>query len=184
MAEPKPFTLVKLVCGIIYSEDSFLKEGQERLVEYAGPIDRRSPVFEFRFTDYYAREMGPCLRRLFVSFSRLIQPESLSDIKLHTNSVERDLGPVSPAGRPRVINLDPGYLTPSALIMATAKDFSHRIPLQDGIYAHLELMFTKGGVRFLDWTYPDFRTSGYGEFFLAVRKSYLSQVKTRLRSPA
>jgi len=61
--------------------------------------------------------------------------------------------------------------------MATAKDFSHRIPLRDGIYAHLELMFTKQGVRYLEWTYPDFRQPDYHDFFLGVRKSYLCQLK-------
>ncbi|MGB9894061.1 MAG: DUF4416 family protein, partial [Candidatus Saccharicenans sp.] len=72
---------------------------------------------------------------------------------------------------------DPGYLTASALIMATTKDFAHRIPLNQGIYAHLEMLFQKKGVKLLEWTYPDFQQSGYQEFFLRVREVYLAQLK-------
>ena len=62
--------------------------------------------------------------------------------------------------------------------MATAKDFAHRVPLQHGIYAHLELLFGKKMIRTLDWTYPDYKTEEYQKFFLAVRKIYLEQVKS------
>jgi hypothetical protein len=60
--------------------------------------------------------------------------------------------------------------------MATAKNFAHRVPLSGGIYAHLELLFTKTGVKTLDWTYPDFRTEQYWRFFVNVRKSYLDRI--------
>jgi len=62
--------------------------------------------------------------------------------------------------------------------MATAKDFAHRIPLQHGIYAHLELLFSKKGVKVLDWTYPDFRSEEYQSFFREARKIYLEQLKS------
>jgi hypothetical protein len=61
--------------------------------------------------------------------------------------------------------------------MATAKDFAHRVPLQNGIYAHLELLFLKKGIKILSWTYPDYKTELYLSFFLDVRKSYLSQLR-------
>ncbi len=69
-------------------------------------------------------------------------------------------------GRP--VNIDPGYLTASALVMATAKDFAHRIPLAGGIYAHLEFLFTRTGVRTLDWTYPDLRREPAQGYLRAV----------------
>ncbi|HNT01572.1 MAG TPA: DUF4416 family protein, partial [Candidatus Saccharicenans sp.] len=61
------------------------------------------------------------------------------------------------------------------------KDFAHRIPLTDGIYAHLELLLAKEKARTLNWTYPDFYQPGYQQFFLEVRKIYLNQLR-RLRS--
>jgi len=81
------------------------------------------------------------------------------------------------AGRP--VNIDPGYLTASALVMATAKDFAHRIPLAAGIYAHLELLFAKRGVKTLEWTYPDLRRAPAQEYLRSVRDGYLRQLRER-----
>ena len=119
--------------------------------------------------------MGKNLKRKILSFTRLISPESLSEVKLQTNELEEEIRREMKASQ-RVVNLDPGYLTPSALIMATAKNFAHRIPLQHGIYAHLELLFTKKEARTLSWTYPDYKTEEYQRFFMEIRKVYLSQL--------
>ncbi len=175
MAEPKPFSPVKLICGIIASEEIFFKRAEERLVHLYGSVDITSPLFKFNFTDYYEKQMGKNLKRKFLSFAELAMPEKLGEIKLRTNELEEEIRAELKQGR-RVVNLDPGYLTQSALIMATAKDFAHRIPLQQGIYAHLELLFTKKSIKTLDWTYPDYRTEEYHKFFMEVRRTYLSQL--------
>ena len=176
MTEPIPFLPAKLICGIIASKDRYFKSAEERLVELYGPLDLSSPLFEFVFTDYYEKEMGQNLKRRFLSFANLISPEELSEIKIQTNALEQEIKEEMKTGQ-RVVNLDPGYLTSSALIMATAKDFAHRIPLQNGIYAHLEFLFGKKEVRRLSWTYPDYETEGYQMFFLEVKRTYLSQIK-------
>lgn len=178
MAEPKPFRPVKLICGILASSDAAFEAAEARLADLGGEFDARSERFPFEATDYYQPEMGPGLRRSFVSFVQLIDPTALSGIKLRTNGLEEDVRKAF-GGSGRLVNLDPGYLTPAALIMATAKDFSHRIPLGAGIYAHLELLFWKGGVRRLEWTYPDFRPSAYEPFFLEARRVYLRQLRER-----
>ncbi len=103
-------------------------------------------------------------------------PENLSEIKIRTNELEEELKLESGTSQ-RIINLDPGFLSASSLFMATAKDFAHRVPLQHGIYAHLELQFGKNEIRTLEWTYSDFKTESYRDFFLAVRKIYLEQLK-------
>jgi hypothetical protein len=176
MTQVKPFTPVKLICGMISSREDAFRMGEERLVECFGPIDLRSPLFPFAATDYYEKEMGPALKRGFLSFERLVPPDGLSAIKLQTNVLEGEIRAALAADY-RVVNLDPGILTSSALIMATAKNFAHRVPLSGGIYAHLELLFTKTGVKTLDWTYPDFRGEGYQNFFLDVRKIFMKQVR-------
>ncbi len=178
MAEPKPFRPVKLICGIISSEEQWFSRAEEHLARLYGPVDRKSRLFAFTFTDYYENQMGKNLKRSFLSFAPLIAPERLSEIKLQTNELEKKLQKDSGSAL-RVVNLDPGYLTSSALVMATAKDFAHRIPLQHGIYAHLELLFGKNEVRMLGWTYPDYRTEGGQKFFLEVRRLYLSQIMVR-----
>lgn len=177
MAEPKPFSPVKLICGIIASKERFFKEAEEGLVRVYGSVDLTSPLFKFNFTNYYERQMGRSLKRKFLGFTDLISPEKLGEIKLRTNELEEEIRKELKAIR-RVVNLDPGYLTPSALIMATAKDFAHRIPLQHGIYAHLELLLSKKGIKTLSWTYPDYRTEEYQKFFMEVRQIYLSQLAT------
>lgn len=175
VAEAKPFSPVKLICGVIFSSQKAIALTEERLTHLYGSIDFSSSSFAFDFTDYYEKQMGKNLRRKFLSFERLIDPENLSEIKLRTNRLEKEIQE-SMKRRLRVVNIDPGYLTKSALIMATVKNFAHRIPLKKGVYAHLELLLTRKEARSLDWTYPDFKTDGYQDFFLKVRKIYLSQL--------
>ncbi|UCC39097.1 MAG: DUF4416 family protein [Candidatus Aminicenantes bacterium] len=176
MAEVKTFSPVKLICGIIASTELIFMKAEEHLVRLYGSIDNASPPLKFNFTDYYEKQMGKNLKRKFLSSAHLIQPEKLSEIKLRTNEIEEEIKKELSAGH-RIVNLDPGYLTPSALIMATVKDFAHRIPLQHGIYAHLELLFGKKEVHTLSWTYPDYKTEEYQNFFRDVRKTYLSQLR-------
>lgn len=178
MAEAKSFSPVKLICGIISSRETFFKKAEEKLIGLYGSVDLKSPFFDFDLTDYYEKQMGKNLRRLFLSFASLYQPESLSEIKLQTNSLEEEIRKEMRENS-RIVNLDPGYITSSALIMATAKNFAHRIPLQKGIYAHLEFLFSKRAIKILDWTYPDFKKEDYQRFFLEVRKTYLCQLRGR-----
>jgi hypothetical protein len=176
MAEARPFLPVKLIAGVIFSNDDFLELTAAALVKAYGLVDRRSPVFPFKLTDYYEKQMGPGLKRIFLSFEQLVSPEKLSTIKLQTNAMEDSFRRSSGEGR-RVVNIDPGILSASALVMATTKDFAHRVPLAEGIYGHLEFLFAKGAVKILDWTYPDFRQPGYQTFFLEIRRVYLAQLK-------
>jgi hypothetical protein len=176
MADIKPFTPVKLICGIIASKQNVFAQGQRYLEDELGSIDLSSPEFEFTYTDYYEKQMGSGLKRLFLSFHDLIQPEQLSRIKIKTNELESIIRRESTAQR-RVVNIDPGYMTASALFMATTKDFAHRVPLKDGIYAHLELLFLKKDIKTLNWTYPDYKTPHYQSFLLDVRRTYLSQLR-------
>jgi Domain of unknown function (DUF4416) len=177
MAEIKPFAPAKLIVGVIYSLDAAVTGTEEALQASYGPVDFKSAAFRFDQTDYYDQQMGRGLSRLFLSFSRLVPPESLSSIKVCTNSLEKEIRK-SLAREERVVNIDPGILTASALIMATAKDFAHRIPLSNGIYAHLELLFSRKAARLLPWSYPDFRQEGYQRYFLEVRQAYLRQLKS------
>jgi hypothetical protein len=179
LAQPKAFVPVKLICGVIFGDASLYDRTKELLVAAQGPVDHESAAFDFNLTDYYAKDMGPGLKRRFMSFTRLIEPERLPHIKIETNALEERVREERGMAL-RAVNIDPGYLTASALVMATAKDFSHRIPLASGIYAHLEFLFTKTDVKYLDWTYPDMRLDGVRRFFLMVRKTFLEQVRSGL----
>jgi len=173
-ARPKPDP-IKIFCGLIGREDAIL-EARGLLARVFGDIDLESATLPFDFTDYYEKQMGKNLKRKFLSFEKLIDPERLSRIKLETNRMEREIQKEI-RSEARAVNIDPGYVTTASLIMATAKNFAHRVPLQDGIYAHLEFLFGRDEVRLLEWTYPDFRNKDYQKFFLGVRRIYLSQIK-------
>ena len=176
MAEENPFSNVKLICGLIASDSKVFQRAEKLLLKTYGKADYSSSFLEFNFTDYYEKEMGKNLKRKFISFDNLYSPEKLSEIKIHTNKLEKQIKEEFNSNS-RVVNIDPGYLTTAALIMATAKNFSHRIPLRNGIYAHLELLFGRKKVNTLSWTYPDYRNDEYQKFFFEVRKIYLRQLK-------
>ena len=176
MAQPKDFAPVKIVCGVIHKEEAWYAKVRDILSGEWGRVDLESPAFPFDLTEYYEAEMGPRLVRRFMSFVRLVPPESLPDLKRRTIELEEALRrEAGAAGRPA--NIDPGYLTASALVMATAKEFSHRVPLGRGIYAHLELLFTKTGTKALDWTYPDIRREACVRFLREVRAAYLRDLR-------
>ena len=176
MAEAKSFTPVKLICAVLTSDAAVFQHAERHLIQSFGPVENRSSTQDFTFTGYYDKQMGSGLKKRLLSFCELIDPSRLSQIKIQTNMLEEQLRESFEANL-RVANLDPGYMTASALIMATVKDFSHRIPLQGGIYAHLELIFKRTEVKALSWTYPDYRTPDWHPFFREVRKSYLMQLR-------
>ncbi len=168
---PKP---AKLVIGLFTSDKERADDVCSRLKELYGPVDLSSPWFDFAFTDYYHAEMGaPLFRRVF-SFERLIAQDRLAEIKCRTNDIENSL---SQQGR-RSVNIDPGYLLYERFVLATGKNFTHRIYIGRGIYADLTLIYQKGAYRSLPWTYPDYASSQMGDFLMKVRQKYGADLQT------
>jgi hypothetical protein len=176
MRQVETFQPVKPICAIMASHEKIFSDSEDALINAWGPLELSSPAINFDYTDYYAKQMGPDLKRKFISFKGLIDPSDLSEMKSLTNNLEEEYRRRHDK-QLRLVNLDPGYLRPSALIMATGKDFSHRIPLQNGIFAHLELLFGKDRITALPWTYPDLKAEHYHPFLTAVRKLYLEQLR-------
>ncbi len=169
--EPKP---AKLFMSLIFSEAEILHQGLKDLRRRFGEIDFVSRVLPFDFTDYYNKEMGPNLKRHFITFERLIHIPSLPQIKHLTNEVERTYA--DPRGN-RQINIDPGYLCLEHVILATTKGYTHRPYLRDGIYADLTLIYRDKSYRPLEWTYPDYRQEEVIGLFNQVRRKYLEDLK-------
>ena len=151
------------------------------LVDKYGAVDMASSWLPFTFTTYYNDEMGTPLFRRLVAFKQLIHQVSLADIKLFTNDLEDEH---SINGK-RVINIDPGYLLQERFVLATGKNFTHRIHIGKGIYADLTLIYTKGGFELLPWTYPDYASENIMTFLKQVRKKYvidLSFIKSEMEN--
>lgn len=173
ISQPRP---VKLFAAILCSFPPLISAVEESLVGCFGPTDLRSESFPFDSTTYYDEEMGAPLARHFVAFERLISPESLAQIKIRTNELEERLA----SGQSRVrrpVNIDPGYLEESKLVLASTKNFSHRILIGQGIYAEVTMHFERKEWRTLPWTFPDFRTGRYNSYFTAMRNCYRRQLK-------
>jgi hypothetical protein len=175
MGKINPPFPVKLIIGLIWGSpgENCLETTIKRLQSRFGPIDFRSEVIAFNFTDYYNKEFGNNLKRLFLGFQNLITPDKLASIKLFTNRLEAKF---TKEGKRRV-NIDPGYLDAARLILASTKDFCHRIYLGKGIYAEITLTFRKGMFCPGELTYPDFRDLRYIKILSQLRNLYLQQTR-------
>ena len=174
--EPQP---VKFFVGILTALPSALAGLRGSLEERFGPVDGESELLEFAYTDYYEPEMGPGLKRKFWSFGRLASPDALVDFKLFTNQVEQTL---ANQGKRRV-NIDPGYLTAARIVLASTKDFAHRLHLGKGIYGEVTLLYQKKDFQVLPWTYPDYRSEAYLRYFRQLRRVYRAQLASSENMP-
>jgi uncharacterized protein DUF4416 len=177
MGAIRSFNPVKLFIGILLSDRKLLPQVEARLTDLYGPVDHRSPVIPFDFTDYYEAEMGDIIDRVFFSFERLIEADQLPEIKRQTNRLEEEAAPLLPAVK-RPVNLDPGYIEHAKVILASTKNFYHRIYLGGGIFGEVTMHFKNNTYQFFPWTYPDYQSRDYQEFFLKIRQIYRSQLRS------
>ncbi|HSV27059.1 MAG TPA: DUF4416 family protein, partial [Sedimentisphaerales bacterium] len=143
-----------------------------------GEADFTSDVWQFCQTDYYRDETGEAILRQFVTFDRLINPGDLAAIKHRTNAIEQRLAGELDAAVPRPVNLDPGYIEPSKLVLASTKNFSHRIYIGSKMWAEVTLIYSSGWT-VLPWTFPDYRLGRYHEFFDKVRTHLVEQLREK-----
>lgn len=172
MGKVKSYPPVKLIAAIATSDPDLWPECMQKLESLYSNIDIALDWYDFHHTDYYLTEMGKNLKKRMISFRELISAEQLPDIKLATNQLEREF---AKAGKRR-LNIDPGYICTPKLVLATTKDFSHRIYLKEGIFGDIHLKYQKGSFRAQEWTYPDYREPDVIHFFNKVREVYLEQM--------
>lgn len=176
LKDPKP---VKLIVGILAADRGCLRPTIDALTAELGPYDLQSDIWPFGQTDYYKEQTGAHILRQFVSLEHLIDPGELAHIKHLTNGLEQELAKTLGRDQPRPINLDPGIIEPSKLVLATTKNYSHRIYIGEKMYAEVTLVFDKGSWCPLPYTYPDYRQQCYFEFFEKVRVRLLEQLKSQ-----
>jgi hypothetical protein len=191
----------KLVAALMALDRQLFEKALATLEPAYGPVELSSAVFPFTYSDYYKEEMGEGLLKVFCSFRKLIEPDEIVGFKLTAIECEKNFLRQATAGGPgasanesssespgqsslqratsqgpggRSVNIDPGYLDRTKLLLATTKDCSHRIYLGRGIYGDIELMYRSGSFAWLDWTYPDYREAFSIEFFNRVRSAYLA----------
>lgn len=170
---------VKLIVGLLAREPALLGDAASQLAQAFGPLEERSEPQPFHYTDYYAAELGAQPWRQFLAFAHLVDPASLAAIKVQTNALEMAW---AVEGR-RPINIDPGYISLSKLVLASTKNHWHRIYIGEGIYAEVTLPFRGGAFQPQEWTYPDYRAPESLAFFTAIRDRYRRQLRERPTAP-
>ncbi|MGM0643344.1 MAG: DUF4416 family protein [Thermodesulfobacteriota bacterium] len=170
LKEPEP---AKLITSLFMKDTTLLADIFSLLEEKFGRADMVSRWFDFDFTSYYHREMGTPLFRRMVVFEPLVGQADLAGIKQECMRMET----LYQRGENRRINIDPGYLVPSRFILATGKDYAHRICIGKHVYADLTLIYKKHDFAPLEWTYPDYADRRMRDFLLKVRAKYLMDKK-------
>jgi hypothetical protein len=173
MSRPQLPPPAKLVISVLTAQRDLIVAVCEDLTQAFGPPDLVSDWWDFDFTEYYTPEMGAPLSRRMVAFETLVHQGDLARIKHRTNALEDRYA----VDQQRRVNLDPGLLLQERFILATGKNFSHRIYLADGIYADLTLMYVQGAYQGLPWTYPDYRQENMRSYLQHVRAKYRSDLK-------
>ncbi len=161
----------KLILSVIYSSPEALQSAVMKFEKKFGHVELETEILDFAHTDYYREEMGDKLKRKFFAFEKMVRRDQLSDIKLFSNKLEEKFGDKTGDFVFRTVNLDPGIMTLSGLTLASTKDFSHRIYLNDGIYAEITLIYEKKQFKPLPWTYPDYQEPNIIEFLTKVRET-------------
>ena len=172
MSKPKEPLPAKLGIGLIYKEKTAAHSGWKAMEKKWGAVDFLSEVRPFEYTRYYEQEMGRPLYRRWAFFKDLVPQERLSDIKWQALEIEKKWV----IEDKRQLNLDPGLITAERLVLATGKNYSHRIYLGKGIFGDLTLLFYNKSYQPLVWTYPDYRDEQTIGMFNKIREKYLRDI--------
>ena len=181
MGRPTDPSPVLVVMAAFSRYPSALAWARQKAEALWGPVALQSPFFLFDQTDYYAATMGRGLQKTFFAFQRLADPADLVNWKIATNAWETEYAAAAGHAEPRPLNLDPGYLTLGKLVLASTKDFAHRIYLSRGIYAEVTLSYQNRNWQSHAWTFADYRRAEYQDFLSRCR-DYLHHELRRRRS--
>jgi hypothetical protein len=154
-----------LFIGVLFSDKRIFDGLLPALKDSFGEILFQSSVHPWSYSNHYQKEMGTPIYRTFIFFENIIDPSSIADIKLLTNELEKS---TSIEGK-RTINLDPGYLTLAKVVLASTKNYSHRIYIGKGIYAELALLYKNHHFNSMPHTYNDYKEDIYVRMFTDMR---------------
>ncbi len=163
-----------LFVGALFADEGRMNEAGKRLLGIFGNALLESPISPWDYSDYYRKELGWPLSKKFIFFDALIKEDALPEIKHKTRAIESEL---SIDGK-RTVNLDPGYLTPAKVVLASTKDYSHRIYLGDGIYGEVTLSYKGDGFKPHMNTYRDYKDEKYMRLFENARALLKAKLKT------
>ena len=175
MLNPSPPSHGLLFFSVLFRSDLFsFNTIEDRIAQLYGEAIRFKPKFN-PLVSYYEKEMGigsPLERYFFVSPDPKPR-EFLLSTKLLSLNWERDWS----VDQKRQVNIDVGFISLENLILATTKNFSHRVYLGQSIYADLTYVAQDGTFNVLPWTYPDYKDQEKIDFFNWCRSFILQKNK-------
>lgn len=164
---------VKLIVGLISNNTALFDKIKPALEKgFANKIDFESPLLDFIHTDYYNDEMGEGLKRKFFSFKKPVSLKNIEKAKLFSNAIEKKYS----INNKRRINIDPGYLDLSKLVLFSTKDYSHRVHVGCGIFAEVTLFYKNKKFCAWPWTYPDYQSDAYLAIFNNIREIFKKDI--------
>ncbi|HEB29482.1 MAG TPA: DUF4416 family protein [Spirochaetes bacterium] len=178
MGTVKPPLKGILFTSLLYNKTVEPENVFEVLEKEFGSIILTSTPFVFKETDYYKNEMGPDLTRVFAAFDYFIEGDRIADIKIKTNRIEDT---IFSAKRNRTVNIDPGYVTNAKVVLATTKNFQHRIYMKKGIFAEITLRYRGKSYEPWEWTFKDYRLKESIDFFNNLRAVYRAKVNELIK---
>lgn len=156
----------------------------DRVAVQLSPIALISSAFPFTESSYYRASMGDQLKKQFAILSNWYDPAKLATHKLMSHDWESDVAECIPFDVERPLNIDPGYMSMTKLVLASTKNREHRVYLRDGIYAEVTLAFRDQQWQHLPWTYPDYQRQDFRVFFHEARKHLAKEIAvSRIESP-
>lgn len=183
MGSVKQYPPCLQIIAAFSAEESVLDWLWKRVAEQRSPIALLSPTYPFVESKYYSSTMGDGLKKQFAVLSDWYDPANLSADKLEMDAWEREFTGSNSLQVQRPINIDPGYMSLTKLVLASTKNREHRIYLRDGIYAEVTLAFRDQLWQPMPWTYPDYQRQDFRVFFLDARKHLAKNVSALLRKP-
>ncbi|MFC1549617.1 DUF4416 family protein [Nitrospirota bacterium] len=161
-----------LFSGILYADEAYRKRALDAMISAFGPLRHESRPVPWH-SDHYSEELGTPIMRQFLFFRDLISQDALKDTKNRARLIENDL---SVDGRRRV-NLDPGLIAPARVVLATTKDYAHRIYLGEGVYAEATLTFKSGRFVPSEFAYSDYTEEKALGLFKEMRDELLREAE-------
>ena len=164
-----------LFFGLLYRSDLFEEKLLvQRIESLYGKVISFTPEFN-PLAAYYAKEMGEqsLLKRIFLVSTLVFPREFLLSTKLLSLEWEKEWG----QDAKRMVNVDLGFISAENFILATTKNYSHRIFLGQNIFADLTYQCVDGGFQTLPWTYPDFKDQVKIDFLTWCRTFLLMHSK-------
>lgn len=169
---------IKVVNKVIYFNAILfgpidLEDVKKNLESLFGPEIYQTENFPFTHTDYYNSKMYPPLHKYFAAYNIIESPANLAIYKRILVDIEKTCS----KDNRRFVNIDIGYLALEKIVVASTKNFSHRIYIGKGVYGDLQFLRLKNKYKPMDWTFPDYKQNFVLQFFEKVRNFLIECVK-------